>query len=60
LAEMDDVTCVVAKAEEYAASLVRRFQHGIHLRGGGGGEDVAIRSAVCEARPNPTQPAKAG
>src|SRR5665811_1870089 len=53
LAEIDDVARVVAEAEEYATSLVRRLQHGIHLRGGGRGEDVATRSAVCEARPDP-------
>jgi len=53
LAEMDDVARVVAEAEEYAASSVRRFQHGIHLRGGGGGEHVAARSTVRQAGPNP-------
>src|SRR5450631_1892009 len=53
LPEMKDVTGVVAKAEQYAASAVRRFQHGVHLRGGGGGEDVAARSTVRQAGPNP-------
>src|SRR5450759_2878930 len=53
LPEMEDVTGVVAKAEEYAASSVRRLEYGIHLGGGGRGEDVAARSAVCEAGPNP-------